>query len=155
VKPLLIGALLLAVGCATLPSDADVSALVHTHRQDLDELAAMLQVDLDQHGIIDVSLTTVGVLPGRSIPTLDGNRLDAYRERLSRVGIDSVAMTPLGSPSERHPTFAIAMRGFSGNFTQRGILKADRCPTGFADRYDEQRFASLGSGWCTFTWHSL
>src|SRR5262245_33168896 len=124
------------------------------HRQDLDALAVMLQADFDRHGIIDVSLTAIDVLPGTRIPTLDQNRLGAYRTRLSRVGLKSVTMTPFGSPSERHPTFALAIRGFSGNFTQRGILKADRCPHGFADRYDDQRFVSLGSGWCTFTWHS-
>lgn len=153
-RPLLLIALLWIAGCEALPADAGIVSVRSSAPADLDAPAAMLHADFDRHDIIDVSRTAIDVLPGKNVPTLDENRLADYRARLSRLGLRSVPMAPFGSPQERHPTFVLATRGFSGNFTQRGILKAERCPNGVANDYDDQRFESLGSGWCAFTWHS-
>ncbi len=154
-KPFSLVVLIFIAGCGKLPTDVELSSFVGEHRRSLDELAAMLQADFDQHHVIEVSLTEVDVLPGERVPELDASRLGTYRSRLSEAGLQRVVMMPFGKPPERHPAFAVAIQGFSGNFTQRGVLKADRCPTAFADQYDEERFTKLPLGWCTFSWHSL
>lgn len=154
VKWVPFGALLFVLGCVELPTDSALSAFLEANSQDLEELAGMLDADFTEHDVIVVSRSTVEVLFGSPVASLDSGRLGAYCLRLSRLGLERVAMTPFGSPTERHPTFEVVTRGFSGNFTQRGVLKAHRCPGSFADTSDEQQFVVLKPGWCRYTWHS-